>query len=101
MVVLWLGKLKNPLPILLGVMTGGVVLIGLMTVKLTEKPTEQAQLEELTVLVTQESLPVEIEANGIVQAVERVNISPKNAGRLEKLAVDQGMIVKKSEFTNR
>jgi HlyD family secretion protein len=97
MVMLWLGNMKNPLPILLGIMTGGVVLIGLMTVKLTETPTEQTQLEELTVLVTQESLPVEIEASGTVQPVERVNISPKTAGRLERLAVDQGMIVKKGQ----
>lgn len=89
--------MRNPLPVLLAVMTGGVLSIGLMTLKLTEKPTEQSQIENLTVVANQETLPVEIEANGIVKPVERVNISPKTAGRLERLLVDQGMIVKKGQ----
>ncbi len=47
-------------------------------------------IAELTVPVEYQNRTVRIRASGTVQPIQSVNLSPKNAGRLEQLRVEQG-----------
>jgi HlyD family secretion protein len=97
MTVTNLEKSHNPLPWIFGLMTGGVVLLGVMTYIMVNRPPVASKLEKLTVPVKEQTLKVEIEASGTVEPIQSVNISPKNPGRLAKLLVEQGSIVKKGQ----
>jgi HlyD family secretion protein len=94
MIVTKLDKFSNPLSWIFGLMVGGVLFLGTATYILVNRPTAQSQLEQLTVPVEAQTLMVEIEASGTVEPIESVNISPKNPGRLAKLLVEQGLVVK-------
>jgi HlyD family secretion protein len=91
------GKFKQPLPWILGLMTGSILIVSLMTYKLIETPSSEVMLEKMTVLAKRETLAAEIEASGTVEPVQSVNISPKTPGRLARLMVDQGMRVKRGQ----
>jgi HlyD family secretion protein len=54
-----------------------------------------------TVMVESQDLKVQIKANGIVKAVRKTNLSPKEAGRIEELYVDEGTQVKKGTLIAR
>ncbi|MGV2831436.1 efflux RND transporter periplasmic adaptor subunit [Myxosarcina sp. GI1(2024)] len=84
-----IGKVKHPLPWLLGLTTAGLVLVGGTTYGILQNRSKP-DLEALTVAATQQDLSVEIEASGRVEPVKSVNISPKEPGRLVKLLVEQG-----------
>lgn len=45
---------------------------------------------ENTVLVQSKNLHLQIKANGVVQPVRKINISPKEAGRIIELLVREG-----------
>lgn len=87
----------NPKKILLvlAAFAGGVFLVGLPVHRvLSSRPASiEERLADLTVPVTLENLAVRIEANGTVEPIESVNISPKNPGILNKLLVEQGQVV--------
>ena len=90
-----LGKFNRPLPWLLGLMTGGIILVGSATYFIVAAP--KGRIEELTVPVERQNLTVEIESSGTVEPVQSVNISPENPGRLVQLLVEQGQPVKKGQ----
>jgi HlyD family secretion protein len=94
MTVSKLEKEINPLPWVFGTIIGGVLIIGTMTYAILNRPNSSARLSNYTVPVTAETLTVEIQASGTVEPIQSVNISPKNPGRLAKLLVDQGVVVK-------
>lgn len=89
-----LEKEINPLPWILATMLGGVILIGGVTYTILNRPNSATRLSEYTVAVTPQTLNVKIQASGTVEPIQSVNISPKNPGRLVKLLVDQGVMVK-------
>lgn len=84
----------NPLPLIFALMTGGILLIGGITYYSVNRPTVESKLQQLTVPVEEQTLMVEIKASGTVEPIQSVNISPKNPGRLAKLLVEQGSLVK-------
>ena len=90
-----LGKFNRPLPWLLGLMTGGIILVGSATYFIIGAP--KGRIEELTVPVERQNLTVEIESSGTVEPVQSVNISPENPGRLVQLLVEQGQPVQKGQ----
>ncbi|WP_242053057.1 HlyD family efflux transporter periplasmic adaptor subunit [Planktothricoides raciborskii GIHE-MW2] len=55
-------------------------------------------IAELTVAVEFQNRTVRIQASGTVQPIQSVNLSPKNAGRLEQLRVEQGDRVEAGEI---
>jgi HlyD family secretion protein len=71
-----------------------LALIGLTTYTVVKKNSSEIDLESLTVPVKREDLNLEIEASGRVEPIKNVNVSPKDAGRLVKLLVEQGDRVK-------
>lgn len=52
-----------------------------------------AELESLTVEAERSRLTLKVRVNGSVVPIRSVNLSPKNAGRLERLLVNQGDVV--------
>lgn len=90
-------KEKNPLPWIIGSMIGGILLLGGATYGILNRPNATTGLDENTVLVTESPLTLEINATGIVQPVQSVNISPKNPGILTRLLVEQGSIVQEGQ----
>lgn len=88
---------KKPLPLLLGLLGIGVVVVGIVSYRLAYGPSPPSQLEKYTVAATTETLAVEIKASGTVQPQQTVNISPKSPGRLVQLLVEQGDVVQKGD----
>jgi HlyD family secretion protein len=58
----------------------------------------QPNMQPRTVPVQTQSLKVSFEANGTIEPITSVNISPKNAGRLTALYVEQGDRVKAGQL---
>ena len=59
------------------------------------------QLDEFTVEAERGSLPGVITASGELEAIRRVNVSPKQQGLLEALLVDEGDVVRKGQVLAR
>ncbi|GAB4285033.1 MAG: hypothetical protein Fur0025_16250 [Oscillatoriaceae cyanobacterium] len=55
-------------------------------------------LAELTVPVELQNFALKISASGTIQPVQSVNLSPKTAGRLDRLLVEQGDIVQAGQI---
>ncbi|ANV84981.1 efflux transporter periplasmic adaptor subunit [Picosynechococcus sp. PCC 7003] len=90
-----IGALVTPKKVVLSLvaLAGGVLLIGLPVARIfgdRREGVSEEQLVALTVPVEVENLAVRIEANGIVEPIQSVNISPKTPGRLAQLLVEQG-----------
>ena len=85
-----LGKKKSLSPWMLGMITGGLILMGATTYVVMQKAGSQTTFEELTVPVAKDDLNVKISASGKVEPIKSVNVSPKNPGRLVTLMVEQG-----------
>ncbi|BAQ62609.1 HlyD family secretion protein [Geminocystis sp. NIES-3708] len=93
-----LPKQNNPLPWIFGAMIGGIILIGgFAYVSLNRSNSTTAEIDKYTVPITRKTINLEIKASGTVEPIQNVNISPKNPGILERLLVDQGVIVKKGQ----
>ncbi|MFM8524639.1 MAG: efflux RND transporter periplasmic adaptor subunit [Cyanobacteriota bacterium] len=74
-----------------------VVLAGLQIWQRQAAGRRNASLASYTVVATQGSLPGVVTASGELEAVERVNISPKRQGLLVKLLVDEGQTVQQGQ----
>lgn len=90
-------KQSSPLPWIIGIMVGGILLVGGATSYMLNRPNSATRLDEYTVIAKESSLSVEIRASGVVQPIQSVNISPKNPGILKELLVEQGMIVEEGQ----
>ncbi|AFY55562.1 RND family efflux transporter, MFP subunit [Rivularia sp. PCC 7116] len=58
----------------------------------------QTKSKLLTAPVTRQNLNMTISANGTIQPERTVNVSPKNAGILKKLLVNEGVLVKQGQI---
>jgi HlyD family secretion protein len=67
----------------------------------SQRPDPSAFLTKQTVPVRNQNQTIRIEASGTVVPIATVNISPKNAGRLAALYVDQGTRVKAGQLIAR
>lgn len=67
----------------------------------SHRPDPSASLAKQTVPVRNQNQTIRIEASGTVVPIATVNISPKNAGRLAALYVDQGTRVKAGQLIAR
>ncbi|MFP4103890.1 HlyD family secretion protein, partial [Coleofasciculus sp.] len=85
-----MGKVNNPLPWIMGIITASLLVAGGAGYFVIAAKPDTVDLDELTVPVDVQDLAVRITANGTVQPIQTVNLSPKTAGRLVKLEVEQG-----------
>jgi HlyD family secretion protein len=88
-------KIEHPSRWLIGLMVSGVLIVSTSTVLyLNNSGKSKPDITKLTVLVKAKNVNERITANGKVQPVQSVNISPKNPGLITELAVEQGQTVK-------
>jgi len=94
-------KGQQPPAWLLALVAAGVVGLGTAGVVTVRQKSEPVDIAALTVPVEAQSLTVQITANGRVQPVQTVNLSPKNAGVLEELLVEQGDRIQQGQIIAR
>lgn len=85
-----LGKPKNPKTLLIVAIAVGVILSAGIGMAIVRSRTPAFDLEQYTVTATSQSLEANITASGKVVPIQSVNISPKTAGRITRLFVEQG-----------
>lgn len=86
-----IGKVKQPPPWLIGLVTVGILGMGGATHVALEARKPKIDLNKLTVPVQAENLTLRItDISGTVVPIQNVNLSPKTSGRLAKLFVEQG-----------
>ncbi|MBD2137237.1 efflux RND transporter periplasmic adaptor subunit [Anabaena sp. FACHB-1237] len=95
-------KIKYPLRWLMGLIASGVLIVGTTsTLKIMEQGKKPIDISKLTVPVKAKNITVRISASGKIQPVQSVNISPKTAGLLAELNVEQGQNIKKGQIIGR
>ncbi|MEB3214244.1 MAG: efflux RND transporter periplasmic adaptor subunit [Leptolyngbyaceae bacterium] len=86
-----LGKVKRPVPWIIGIVAVGVIGGGLATtVAVRRHQQTNYAVEEFTIPVESQPLEVRITASGSVESAETVNLSPRNSDVLVDLLVEQG-----------
>jgi HlyD family secretion protein len=96
-----IGKVRRPLPWLLGLAAAGLLVTGTGTALVLRSRLPEYDVNAITVPVTEAALTVRITASGTVQPVQTVNLSPKTSGILEDLYVEQGDTVTAGEVIAR
>ncbi|NJL90553.1 MAG: efflux RND transporter periplasmic adaptor subunit [Coleofasciculaceae cyanobacterium SM2_1_6] len=85
-----LGKPKKSKTLLIASIAAGVILTAGIGLAIVRSRTPAFDLEKYTVTATSQNLEVNITASGTVVPIQSVNISPKTAGRITRLFVEQG-----------
>ncbi|MEO1433179.1 MAG: biotin/lipoyl-binding protein, partial [Cyanobacteria bacterium J06633_8] len=67
----------------------------------TQKTSSSEDITSQTVLVQSKDWVVQIQANGVVQAVQKINLSPEDSGRIAQVYVEEGDRVKKGQMIAR
>lgn len=93
-----IGKVKRPLPWLMALMAASLLGLGSVAYVYIGSKTPKIDLNKLTVPTQSQNLTVRITANGTVKPIQSVNLSPKTAGRLAKLLVEQGDRVQQGQI---
>lgn len=84
------GKVRRPLPWLLGLVAVGVIGVGAIAFAVARARGPAYDLQELTVPVETTALTIRFTASGNVTPLQTVNLSPNASGILEELYVEQG-----------
>ena len=93
-----MGRLKKPTPWIMGGLSLGILLISIGSYAVIGRRADnQDSLEEFTIPVKAERVTLRIAADGTVTPVQSVNLSPKVAGVVEQLLVEQGERVEKGQ----
>jgi HlyD family secretion protein len=85
-----IGKVKRPVPWLMGLMAAGILGLGGVSYFAVGAKKPKIDLSKLTVPVQAQDLTVRSPGDGSVVPVQSVNLSPKTTGRIAKLFVEQG-----------
>ncbi|PZO20219.1 MAG: efflux transporter periplasmic adaptor subunit [Leptolyngbya foveolarum] len=95
-----LRAIKRPGRWLIGLGLVGLIAFGAIAlVRRSSQP--DYDLSELTVEVNKDAITVRITASGTIEPVRSVNLSPKTAGTVEELYVEQGDQVEKGQVIAR
>ncbi|MDY6939377.1 MAG: efflux RND transporter periplasmic adaptor subunit [Cyanobacteriota bacterium] len=98
MQLLFSEKFKPPKSAIIGLAIIGIIGTAVTGIAISRRGNDQqAAIEELLVSVDADNVTVRIEANGEVQPVQRVNVSPKTQGRLDRILVEQGELVDRNQ----
>jgi HlyD family secretion protein len=90
-------NIKNPIPWLIGLTAFSLLGIGIAYFSHWYQAGKD-DITELTVPVTTSDLNIKIKTNGVVQPVRKINIGPREAGRIAKLYIDEGSFVQKGQL---
>jgi HlyD family secretion protein len=89
-------KRRLPLVVTVAAITLGLAGIGAYAFT-NLRPSNNIDLQKLTVAAAAEDVTLKIAANGSVLPGQTVNLSPKNSGRVAAMFVEQGDIVKEGQ----
>lgn len=95
------GKVKRPQRWLMGLVAAGFLGTATIAYLIVRSHAPAAESISQTVVVQSQDLIVQMKANGVVQAVRKINLSPKQEGRIDRLYVDEGVQVKQGEIVAR
>ncbi|MDD1419930.1 efflux RND transporter periplasmic adaptor subunit [Dolichospermum sp. ST_sed1] len=90
-------KPKNLIPWLIGLAVFSLSGVGIAYFSHWYQPAKE-DITDLTVPVTTSNLKIKIKTNGVVQPVRKINIGPREAGKIAKLYVDEGSSVYKGQL---
>ncbi|MEO0805231.1 MAG: efflux RND transporter periplasmic adaptor subunit [Cyanobacteria bacterium J06643_4] len=93
-------RIKRPLPWLVGLGLASVIGVGAIAFTLSNKGPDY-DLEALTIPVMAGELTVRITASGNVEPIRTVNLSPKSAGIVRELLVEQGDRIRQGQLIAR
>jgi HlyD family secretion protein len=86
-----IGKVERVTPWIVGIVLAGAIgTVGAASYFIVQANKPKFDVAELTVPVEPKTLTVQVEASGAITPIESVNLSPKAAGRLEEVYVNQG-----------
>lgn len=86
-----LKNLKHPLPVVVGIAAATIGVAALGTLAVNQfKPAPKIDLERYTKMAKAQDLTDEITASGNIIPFQTANLSPKTAGRVARLFVEQG-----------
>jgi HlyD family secretion protein len=86
-----LKNVKRPVPVVAGIAAATIGILTLGTIAFTQfKPAPKIDLARYTTVATAQDLTDRITASGNVIPFQTANISPKTAGRVARLFVEQG-----------
>lgn len=104
--ILMFAKAKKPMPWTVGIVTTG--LLGAVTATylvfqtITSTSTvKDSEIAEQTVVVTTKDLVIQTKGSGTVQAMQKINVSPKEAGQIAQMYVNEGDWVEKDQLIAR
>ncbi|WP_242041319.1 efflux RND transporter periplasmic adaptor subunit [Leptolyngbya sp. FACHB-261] len=92
---------QKRVPWLVGLLIVGLLGSGIFAYLSLRKAAPKPDLDTQSAVVATGNLAIEIKANGLVQAIRKVNLSPKEAGRIDQLYVDEGAWVRQGELIAR
>jgi HlyD family secretion protein len=92
---------RKPAPWLIGLTAAGLVSLSATTIFVMRGNAPKQDWRDLTVPVQLQDITLRIAANGTVVPVQTVNLSPKTAGRLMELLVEQGDRVQAGQIIAR
>jgi len=95
-----LRRTKRPLLWIAGIGTAGVLVVGVIAFSASRNGPDY-DLDALTVPVESTELTVRITASGEVEPIRTVNLSPKSAGVVQELFVEQGDRVARGDLIAR
>jgi HlyD family secretion protein len=96
-----LGKIRHPTPWIVGLISAAVLGAGGLTYAVVNRSNSAPPTANMTVPVKAQSLQVKITASGVIQPIQTVNLSPKSAGIVAELFVEQGDRVKQGQVVAR
>jgi HlyD family secretion protein len=97
----WIGKKDRRTPWVIGLVGAGLVAISGGTYVAINRSQPKSDISNLTVAVETKNLTVRITASGNIVPFQTVNISPKTAGVLRQLLVEQGDKVEQGQIIAR
>jgi HlyD family secretion protein len=96
-----IGKVQHPTPWIIGLISAGILGAGGLSYGVIQNSSRASDTAALTVPVKAEPLQVRITASGVVQPTQTVNLSPKSAGIVAELFIEQGDRVKQGQVIAR
>ncbi|HEY9806576.1 MAG TPA: biotin/lipoyl-binding protein, partial [Candidatus Obscuribacterales bacterium] len=96
-----IGKVGKPTPWIIGLIVAGVLGVSGTAVLVNRAAAPREDISELTIPVQSQDLRIRITANGTLVPIQSVNLSPKAAGIVKELYVEQGDRVAAGEVIAR
>lgn len=95
------GKGKRQQRWLMGLVVSGLLGTATTVYLIVQSNAPSSELTNQTVVVESKDITVQIKANGTVQPLRKINLSPKEQGRIERMYVDEGDQVKQGQLIAR